>query len=179
MASWLDNYENVDERVAKFWADHPNGTVKTKIVTETDSFVIFRAVVACDDRTTYGFARRALNEDKGFEKCETAAIGRALANMGYAAKSSDSPPPRSATRAEAPAAQATSPGPSVRGVTTSDAAAIRQLLDKLEIEPTARKAYLEDLVDHELGKVEDLTLNEGRALVRQLSQELTEKRSSE
>lgn len=91
----LDNYETVEDRLARFWADHPAGRVATDLVAQDGDQVIFRAAIYFDaadpiPRST-GYAEELrgsspVNKTSHLENCETSAIGRALANCGYATK---------------------------------------------------------------------------------------------
>jgi hypothetical protein len=91
----LEDYETVEERLVKFWKEHPDGRISTTLVEHTlQRFIIqasiFRTEVDAQAWTT-GFAEetvstRGVNSTSALENCETSAIGRALANAGYAAK---------------------------------------------------------------------------------------------
>jgi hypothetical protein len=91
----LDDYETVEERLVKFWKDHPDGQIHTKLLENTTSRFIVEASVfrtEADARPwTTGLAEetvqgRGVNATSALENCETSAIGRALANAGYATK---------------------------------------------------------------------------------------------
>ena len=102
--SFLDDYEPVEDRIREFWTDHPEGRIVTELVAHDDTDYIFRAEVyrmpvqtitvqgatAFPDATGYAHDSAASlpNNMKAsaLEVCETSAIGRALANLGYAAK---------------------------------------------------------------------------------------------
>ncbi len=101
--SFLDDYEPVAVRLEKFWADHPDGSVYTTLIEEGDpvhAWVVKAALQVGDVLIATGHARQELlTEPPGgnryapeytspVEVCETSAIGRALANAGYAAKPS-------------------------------------------------------------------------------------------
>ena len=97
MAFDLSNYEPVEERIDRFYQDHPNGRILTEIEAERDDFkfVVFKASVfrSQDDAepAATGFAYEVkdagnVNRTSHIENCETSAIGRALANLNYAAK---------------------------------------------------------------------------------------------
>lgn len=91
----LANYEPVEERLAKFWAAHPNGRVFTSLINHIEGEWIFRAEIyreATDGHpAAVGYAQERdgssnVNKTSACENCETSAIGRALANLGYAPK---------------------------------------------------------------------------------------------
>lgn len=93
----LSAYEPVEERLARFWADHPNGRVYTELVGNghAGESVVIIASVYKDKADLYpdatGHAQETpgsnpVNKTSWIENCETSAIGRALANMGYAPK---------------------------------------------------------------------------------------------
>ena len=91
----LQDYETVETRLAKFIEDFPD----FRISTELESFQNDRFIVKAYIYRTYldavafstGLAEekitdRGVNSTSALENCETSAIGRALANAGYAAK---------------------------------------------------------------------------------------------
>ena len=93
----LDNYEPVDERIARFKNDHPNFRVVTEEWHEGEpgsTRWIVKASVWRDaentglpDGTGYAFeidGQGMTQRTAALETCETSAIGRALANLGYA-----------------------------------------------------------------------------------------------
>ena len=91
----LEDYETVEERLIKFWKDHPDGQIHTKIIEHSGSRFIVEASIyrtEADSRPwTTGLAEetvqgRGVNATSALENCETSAIGRALANAGYATK---------------------------------------------------------------------------------------------
>jgi hypothetical protein len=91
----LDDYETVEERLIKFWKDHPDGQIHTKLVNSSATQYIVEASIyrtEADPRPwTTGLAEetvqgRGVNATSALENCETSAIGRALANAGYATK---------------------------------------------------------------------------------------------
>jgi hypothetical protein len=91
----LDDYETVEERLIKYWKDHPDGQIHTRLVEATSSRFIVEASIfrtEADARPwTTGLAEetvqgRGVNATSALENCETSAIGRALANAGYATK---------------------------------------------------------------------------------------------
>ena len=95
MAFNLSDYETVESRLEKWWKDYPDGRVATKIIQATDTRFIVGAElykttadqVSCATGFAYeDISDRGVNSTSALENCETSAIGRALANAGYAAK---------------------------------------------------------------------------------------------
>jgi len=91
MAFDLSNYEEVKDRIPKFWADHPNGSIETEITAHGDGWWAVKARLGREDGRTLatGLAEehvtiKGVNSTSALENCETSAIGRALANAGYA-----------------------------------------------------------------------------------------------
>ena len=91
----LDDYETVEERLTKFWKEHPDGQIHTKLLESQSTRFIVEASIyrtEADLRPwTTGLAEetvqgRGVNATSALENCETSAIGRALANAGYATK---------------------------------------------------------------------------------------------
>lgn len=95
MAFDLSQYETVESRLEKFIADFPD----FRIDTVMESFANDRFIVRASIYRTFadsvpfstGYAEekisdRGVNSTSALENCETSAIGRALANAGYAAK---------------------------------------------------------------------------------------------
>jgi hypothetical protein len=91
----LDDYETVEERLSKYWKDYPDGQIHTKVLEHTTTRFIVEASIyrtEADARPwTTGLAEetvqgRGVNATSALENCETSAIGRALANAGYATK---------------------------------------------------------------------------------------------
>jgi hypothetical protein len=91
----LEDYETVEDRLIKFWKDHPDGQIHTKLLDQSAGRFIVEAAIyrtEADIRPwTTGLAEetiqgRGVNATSALENCETSAIGRALANAGYATK---------------------------------------------------------------------------------------------
>jgi len=91
----LDDYETVEERLTKYWKDHPDGQIHTQLLEQSaNRFIVLASIfrTEADARPwTTGLAEetvqgRGVNATSALENCETSAIGRALANAGYATK---------------------------------------------------------------------------------------------
>lgn len=92
-----NDYETVAQRLQRFWSDHEAAesvTVETRMAHHSQdyAFVLFEANIAIktDDyeRFANGYAYEkagsgGANNGSHIENCETSAIGRALANLGY------------------------------------------------------------------------------------------------
>ncbi len=90
----LSSYATVEERLALFWAAHPDGRIATEIVRMDDHAILFRADVYRhrDDPHPVAIGHayeeksdRGVNATSHVENAETSAIGRAMANWIYAA----------------------------------------------------------------------------------------------
>ena len=95
MAFNLDDYEPVEARLEKWHGTYPDGRIETEILEHTDT----RFIVVCKLFKTEADSKpcasgvasetitdRGVNSTSALENCETSAIGRALANAGFAAK---------------------------------------------------------------------------------------------
>ena len=91
----LEDYETVEERLEKFWKDYPDGRVETELIeASAQRFIVIARIYRTEADQRYwtsGMAyelisERGVNATSALENCETSAIGRALANAGFAAK---------------------------------------------------------------------------------------------
>ena len=93
----LNDYEDVDSRIHKFYETYPDGAILTEQVLhdEEKGIVLFKAIVyrthVDTQPSAIGYARgsrkdRGVDRDFWYENCETSSIGRALANLGLSAR---------------------------------------------------------------------------------------------
>ena len=95
------DYDPVEKRLGakadakSFWEDYPEGRIETKLLSHTlNQFIVFAAIYrdsADVQPWATGLAEekesiKGVNSTSALENCETSAIGRALANAGYAPK---------------------------------------------------------------------------------------------
>src|SRR5690606_23321439 len=116
----LDQYEPVEDRLRRFWADHPEGRVITALVHRDERQYLVRAEVYTnrdDERpAATGYAEEQIGSSKvnttnALENAETSAVGRALANLNYAPKGARASREEmeKATRGQRPAPQEPTP----------------------------------------------------------------------
>ena len=95
MAFNINDYETVEVRLGRFIADYPDFMVHTELLEHSEKRFIVLAKIyrTCVDSQPYAtglayemVADRGIMSTSALEVCETSAIGRALANAGYAAK---------------------------------------------------------------------------------------------
>jgi hypothetical protein len=89
------DYEPVDSRIHRFWAEHPQGRIHTEIVLINETEIVIKASVYADRDDTrpvsIDFAQETrnstpVNKLSFVENCATSAIGRALATYAYSPK---------------------------------------------------------------------------------------------
>ena len=91
----LADYEPVEVRLEKFIKDYPAFRISTELEVVEATRYIVKAYLFKDSKDSVAWATgyaeetvttRGVNQTSALENCETSAIGRALANAGYAPK---------------------------------------------------------------------------------------------
>ena len=91
----LADYEPVEVRLEKFIKDYPDFRISTELEVVEASRYIVKAYLYKTSQDSIAWATgyaeetvstRGVNQTSALENCETSAIGRALANAGYAPK---------------------------------------------------------------------------------------------
>jgi hypothetical protein len=95
----LADYVTVNERIMKFWEKYPDGFIHTDIIKDEGDLVVIEAKVyrnleerKLDLPAAKGHAfevkedRHMINSKAHLENCETSAVGRALAMLGFEVK---------------------------------------------------------------------------------------------
>jgi hypothetical protein len=91
----LEDYVDTNERIDLFWAKYPEGRIETNLMSDPHDFTQCRYVAkvyrelnhSVPAATGWAFelaGGAGPNRTSHEENCETSAIGRALANMGFA-----------------------------------------------------------------------------------------------
>ncbi len=97
MASFdLNDYVQVNERIEKFYQQYPDGSIQTEMILNENGMVIFKAYAYRDQEdkkpaTGHAMEREGstyINKTSHIENCETSAVGRALAMLGFEIKKS-------------------------------------------------------------------------------------------
>lgn len=90
----IADYEEVPDRLARFYASYPEGSVSAELIADDGKRVVMRAYAhrsPDDPRPGVGHAEEVrgegmVNKTSAVENCETSAWGRALAALGYTGK---------------------------------------------------------------------------------------------
>lgn len=130
----VNDYIDVQERINTFWAENPNGAIITDVVFTPDyDHIVIKASIWRDrvngglpDATGIAAEERGKTEKDGanftnwHENCETSAIGRAIANFGYAKTLSERPSRQEMEKVERLSNGAANALPSTRNETGDD-----------------------------------------------------------
>ncbi|ALY08100.1 hypothetical protein BhaS171_00044 [Bacillus phage vB_BhaS-171] len=93
----LKDYIEVNVRIEKFWEKYPDGRIQTELVSWENGIVVMKAQVYKNLNdpipSANGFAYEKegssyINKTSALENCETSAVGRALALLGFEIKRS-------------------------------------------------------------------------------------------
>jgi len=95
MAFNLQDYETVETRLEKWHGQYPDSRVETELIEASNTrFIVFCKLFKTEAdpkpcATGLAFetiTEKGVNSTSALENCETSAIGRALANAGFASK---------------------------------------------------------------------------------------------
>lgn len=92
----LKDYVEVNTRIMKFYEKYPEGRILTEIVKWENEVIVMKATAyrSNDDTpasTGYAYEKEGssfINKTSALENCETSAVGRALAILGFEIKKS-------------------------------------------------------------------------------------------
>jgi hypothetical protein len=93
----LKDYVEVNVRVEKFYTKYPNGRIITNLISWNDGVVVMKSEVYRDitdqvpSATGHAYEKEGssfINKTSALENCETSAVGRALALLGFEIKKS-------------------------------------------------------------------------------------------
>ena len=182
----LSQYATVEERLAQFWSDHPDGAVITEIAHREDNIIVFKAYIYFErggDLVSTGFAEEVrdaspVNRTSYVENAETSAIGRGLANCNYQMKKRPS-------REEMHKAQrSTTTTTNIVVNNSSDlmSDAQRTTLGKLVIDLKLNKKfvpYAKEKLGRAITSVDEITKAEATLLIAAMIREKTESEESE
>lgn len=91
----LRDYEEVKDRIPRFWKEHPEGAIETEMIEHDGNNYVVKATLRRTEGGPIfatGLAQETVgqgnvNKTSALENCETSAIGRALANAGFSSGS--------------------------------------------------------------------------------------------
>lgn len=92
---FMDSYEPVADRIAKFWEKYPQGRIHTEIKLINETEIVIMASIFTDREDTrpaaIDFAQEtrgssAINKTSFVENCSTSAIGRSLSALNFQSK---------------------------------------------------------------------------------------------
>tara|TARA_R110000772_G_scaffold199079_1_gene309730 strand:+ start:667 stop:1167 length:501 start_codon:yes stop_codon:yes gene_type:complete len=97
---FMDNYEPVADRIAKFWEKYPQGRIHTEIKLINETEIVIMASIFTDREdlrpAAIDFAQEtrgssAINKTSFVENCSTSAIGRSLSALNFQSKKDGKP----------------------------------------------------------------------------------------
>lgn len=167
------DYEPVEDRIRAFWEKYPDGGITTALLHHDEKRFIVEARAYATGVNTVGGRLLAtglaeetvgsspVNRTNALENCETSAIGRALANAGFAPKG------KRPSREEMEKPDRVTPAAGARDH-------LREMCEKFDIDMNAVKAaymrlHKEDLRNEEdAGRIRAFTsklLNDSKAML--------------
>ena len=193
----LADYETVEDRLVKFWEDHKQGRILTSIHYYDDNRILVRAEIYFnreDDRpVATGYAEEIrgaspVNKTSHAENAETSAIGRGLANCGYATKGSrpsreemekvqrgeTTPPSQSYQQVKKAfnAQEVGKPAPTIKnpGATASEKqlGLIRSLIRGKGMSETEGTSYVSAIINREISSVSEILMGEASNVITAL-----------
>jgi len=170
----INEYEPVEDRLARFWTEFPDGRVLTELVHHSETQFIVRAAIyrtsGAEDfsppwATGYAEERvdnnpKRVNFASALENCETSAIGRALANAGYA------------TKGKRPSREEMAKVERSQARTVSQPTYLTILTASLKAQfasPEARKTFVDERLGRSVESVSEITKEEAEHLVELLA----------
>jgi hypothetical protein len=93
----LKDYVEVNVRIERFYEKYPNGRIITQLISWVDGVVVMKAEVYRDlsdpvpSASGHAYEKEGssfINKTSALENCETSAVGRALALLGFEIKKS-------------------------------------------------------------------------------------------
>ena len=193
----LADYETVEDRLVKFWEDHKQGRILTSIHYYDDNRILVRAEIYFnreDDRpVATGYAEEIrgaspVNKTSHAENAETSAIGRGLANCGYATKGSrpsreemekvqrgeTTPPSQNYQQVKKAfnAQEVGKPAPTIKnpGATASEKqlGLIRSLIRGKGMSETEGTSYVSAIINREISSVSEILMGEASNVITAL-----------
>jgi hypothetical protein len=176
----LSSYATVEERLEKFWHDHPDGAIHTEIAHREGNAVIFKASVFFErggELVATGFAEEIrdaspVNKTSFVENAETSAIGRALANCNYQMKKRASRQEMEKVQRQTEQPVATASGEQL--MSTAQRKTLGDLVKALELNKKFTP-YAETLLGRKLNSVDELTKKEATMLIARMIEERNKK----
>ncbi len=171
----LEDYIPVQERINQFWIDHPEGHIVTMLMSDPSDFELCRyraeiyrsaedarpaAIGHAFERAGQGMANQTSHE----ENCETSAIGRALANLGYATSHKSRPSREEMAKVDAQGGDKKQPTNLIdqKGLSAVMTKAQQRQVRGEDVQAVASVMY-------GVSTVEEMTTDQGRRLYRWLN----------
>jgi len=179
MAYNINDYEPVENRLAEFWKDYPNGRIATQLVYQDETRFIVRSEVYRDATDAYpaatGYAEervdpnpKRVNFASALENCETSSLGRSLANFVYATKG------KRPSREEMEKVQRMTRVDNGVAITPGPASMLKAALAAWHTDAKVRKGFVEQTLGRQVGSLDELTPEEIETVKAALEQRITQ-----